>query len=688
MNNKSFISYYKISLVMISFSLLVSCNYYPLISSPDSINKVVLSFDSNGGNELDQISFIVGEAVIMPDNPNKLGYQFDGWYLDETFSNQVNAQTILDFNINHDISVIAKWSAINYNLNYVLDDGFNASINPSTYTIEDSFILESATKSGYNFIGWYDQGGLNAIKIKTINVGTNQDLTLYAKYELVDYQVSYELYGGYVNTNPTTYNVLSEIILNTPYLYGYDFGGWFDNELTYGNPIFTLGQDIALDIKLYARWVPVYNPYIDWDGGNDYIDPPKLNPVMVVSPQFDTSLVYGNLATSLVINGEMSTEGNFFVSDGLEYLPVGNHSLSYEFIPTLSTYNNFIGTLEISVLALEVSFTAQSQTRPYNGLPLVSDNVFADCGCLAFGHRAEFEMVGSQTDVGISPNYVTNVIIYNELDIIVTDNYDISYVNGTLEVLALIGSPIIGLDASNYFQIGFVINQTATTNQDGEIAWYSSDISIASIDINSGIVAANNSGTVSIYYISDSMHGSSTDIYIYPQTIINNPQIDTVQLGEPLVTPKAFTLPYLNQSIAWSSSVVATATIDQVSGEISPIAVGATNISYVVIDDVYGLIIASGNIDIQTGAYATITNPTITNVTVNGDSIYPAGYPVPTAGQSIEWVSSNLDVATINITTGEIVALSEGTSIISYRTKVDATDQVVYKGQVELSVIS
>ena len=688
MNNKSFISYYKISLVMISFSLLVSCNYYPLISSPDSINKVVLSFDSNGGNKLDQISFIVGEVVIMPDNPNKLGYQFDGWYLDETFSNQVNAQTILDFNINHDISLIAKWSAINYNLNYVLDDGINASINPSTYTIEDSFILESATKSGYNFIGWYDQGGLNAIKIKTINVGTNQDLTLYAKYELVDYQVSYELYGGYVNTNPTTYNVLSEIILNTPYLYGYDFGGWFDNELTYGNPIFTLGQNIALDIKLYARWVPVYNPYIDWDGGNDYIDPPKLNPVMVVSPQFDTSLVYGNLATSLVINGEMSTEGNFFVSDGLEYLPVGNHSLSYEFIPTLSTYNNFIGTLEISVLAREVSFTAQSQTRPYNGLPLVSDNIFADCGCLAFGQRAEFEMVGSQTDVGISPNYVTNAIIYNELDIIVTDNYDISYVNGTLEVLALIGSPIIGLDASNYFQIGFVINQTATTNQDGEIAWYSSDNSIASIDINSGVVTANNSGTVSIYYVSDSMHGSSTDIYIYPQTIINNPQIDTVQLGEPLVTPKAFTLPKANQSIAWSSSVVATATIDQVSGEISPIAVGATNISYVVIDDVYGLIIASGNIDIQTGAYATITNPTITNVTVNGDSIYPAGYPVPTAGQSIEWVSSNLDVATINITTGEVVALSEGTSIISYRTKVDATDQVVYKGQVELSVIS
>jgi uncharacterized protein YjdB len=384
----------------------------------------------------------------------------------------------------------------------------------------------------------------------------------------------------------------------------------------------------------------------------------------------------------------MSTEGNFFVSDGLEYLPVGNHSLIYEFIPTLSTYNNFIGTLEISVLAREVIFNAQSQTRPYNGLPLVSDNVFADCGCLAFGQRAEFEMVGSQTDVGISPNYVTNAIIYNELDIIVTDNYDISYVNGTLEVLALIGSPIIGLDDSNYFQIGFVINQTATTNQDGEIAWYSSDISIASININSGVVTANNSGTVSIYYVSDSMHGSSTDIYINPQTIINNPQIDTLQLGEPLVTPKAFTLPYLNQSIAWSSSVVATATIDQVSGEISPIAVGATNISYVVINDVYGLIIASGNIDIQTGAYATITNPTITNVTVNGDSIYPAGYPVPTAGQSIEWVSSNLDVATINITTGEVVALSEGTSIISYRTKVDATDQVVYKGQVELSVIS
>jgi uncharacterized repeat protein (TIGR02543 family) len=688
MNNKSFIRYYNISLVMISFSLLVSCNYYPLISSLDPINNVVISFDSNGGNELDQISFIVGEAVNMPDDPDKLGYSFDGWYLDGTFSNQINEQTLLAFNINRDITLIAKWDLIDYLLNYILDDGINSALNPISFTIEDSFELDIASKRGYSFTGWYDQAGLNASIVESIISGTSNDITIYANYEMIQYQVSYELYGGYINSNPSSYNVTSDIILNTPYLYGYQFMGWFDNELAYGHPIFKLDQQISTDIELYAKWLQIYKPYIPpYDVDSIYVDPPQLNPVMVIPPYFNSSLIYGNFPSSLVIEGEMSTAGNFYVVDGLEYLPVGNHSLSYEFIPDLTTYDSYLGAIEISVVPREVTFSTQSSSKPYDGLALVSDNVYATCGCTALGHRVEYDVDGSQTQVGISNNYVSNAIIYDTLDVNVSNNYEISYISGTLEVLALIGDPILGLEASNYFQIGNVITQTASSNQATELAWYSNDISIATVNIDTGVVTANGAGTTSIYYISESMHGSSIDIYIYPKTIINNPQIDTVQLGEPLVTPKAFTLPKQDQSIAWSSSVVATATIDQVSGEISPIAVGATNISYVVIDDVNGLMIASGNIDIQTGAYATITNPTITNATVNGDSIYPAGYPIPTAGQSIEWLSSNLEVATINIITGEVVPLSEGTSIISYRTKVDATDQVVYKGQVVLTVL-
>lgn len=689
MNNRSFIRYYKISLVMSVFTLLVSCNYYPLISSSIIPSEIVLTFDSNGGNSVDQVSFIIGEAINMPDDPAKLGYSFEGWYLDATYSNQINEQTLLAFNIYHDITLIAKWDLIDYLLNYILDDGINSALNPVSYTIEDSFVLDLASKRGYSFTGWYDQAGLNASLVESISSGTSNDITIYASYEMIEYQVSYELYGGYVNTNPSSYNVTSDIVLNTPYLYGYQFIGWFDNELAYGHPIFKLDKEISADLKLYAKWLQIYKPYIPpSDVDSIYVDPPKLNPVMVIPPYFSSNLIYGNFPSSLVIEGEMSTAGYFYIIDGLEYLPVGNHSLSYEFIPNLATYDNYSGAIEISVMPREIIFSAQSSSKPYDGLALVSDNVYVTCGCTALGHRVEYDVEGSQTQVGISNNYVSNAIIYDALDVNVSNNYEISYISGTLEVLALIGDPISGLEASNYFQIGNVITQTASSNQATELAWYSNDISIASVDIDTGVVTANAAGATSIYYISESMHGSSVDIYIYPQTIINNPQIDAVQMGEDSITPKEFTEPTGDQSITWSSSVEATAMINPSSGEINPIAVGTTNISYLVLDDTYGLIIASGNLNIATGAHATITNPTIGNASLSGDNIFAIGYPTPTQGQTITWTSTNLEVATINITTGEIAPISEGNATISYQTKVDATDQVVYKGQVLLTVVA
>lgn len=58
-------------------------------------------------------------------------------------------------------------------------------------------------------------------------------ITMYARWEPIDYTITYNLDGGACNggsCTPTSYNIESATItLPTPAKTGYTFGGWYDN---------------------------------------------------------------------------------------------------------------------------------------------------------------------------------------------------------------------------------------------------------------------------------------------------------------------------------------------------------------------------------------------------------------------------------------------------------------------------
>ena len=62
-----------------------------------------ISFDSNGGSSVENISISIGELAKMPKAPTKEGYTFAGWYLDEEEFNFMDP-------IWEDITLVAKWS--------------------------------------------------------------------------------------------------------------------------------------------------------------------------------------------------------------------------------------------------------------------------------------------------------------------------------------------------------------------------------------------------------------------------------------------------------------------------------------------------------------------------------------------------------------------------------------------------
>ena len=59
---------------------------------------ITISFDTDGGSNIDSIVIKIGDTISKPDTPTKEGYTFKGWYIDEEefdFSNPITEEITL-----------------------------------------------------------------------------------------------------------------------------------------------------------------------------------------------------------------------------------------------------------------------------------------------------------------------------------------------------------------------------------------------------------------------------------------------------------------------------------------------------------------------------------------------------------------------------------------------------------------
>ena len=186
-----------------------------------SVNKYVVNYNTNGGNNIESVEVAYGTDIPKPANPSKSGYKFVGWYSD------VNLTTEFNFNKMpaNDITIYAKWTKNDIVINYVLNGGINNSNNPSLLTTGQEVLLHDPSKAGYSFDGWYTDSSFNN-RIDSISNSVDYDITIYAKWVKIDYVINYNLKGGKIE-NPTSYNInSSDITLKNPSKAGYEFIGW------------------------------------------------------------------------------------------------------------------------------------------------------------------------------------------------------------------------------------------------------------------------------------------------------------------------------------------------------------------------------------------------------------------------------------------------------------------------------
>lgn len=149
-----------------------------------------------------------------------------------------------------DVTLTAKWTVITYNISYNLNGG--TASNRSTYTVDDTFTLNNPTKVGYTFIGWTFSG--QSVPQLTVTVsGEIEDKSFTANYKANDYLVSFNAGIGSVTPSEKTATYDSEFELPVPTRVGYDFSGWFNGNTEYKNGIWKTPKAITLTAKWTAR---------------------------------------------------------------------------------------------------------------------------------------------------------------------------------------------------------------------------------------------------------------------------------------------------------------------------------------------------------------------------------------------------------------------------------------------------
>lgn len=226
-----------------------------------SINQYTISFETDGGTTVSEITQDYGTAIAAPAQPAKTGYAFVGWY-------ESDPQELYDFTTMpaRDFTLYAAWELVTYDIVYNLDGGVNGS-NPSGYTIEsDTITLVDATKRGYEFLGWFSDSGLGT-PVSEIEAGSYGDVELFAGWRVIEYEIVYHLPDGATHSNPDFYTVETDgTVFADGVMTGYTFDGWFSDE-DLSQSVTSYGGGAIGGIELWAGFTA--NEYTVWLDGKE-----------------------------------------------------------------------------------------------------------------------------------------------------------------------------------------------------------------------------------------------------------------------------------------------------------------------------------------------------------------------------------------------------------------------------------
>lgn len=188
-------------------------------------NTYSLVIDPNGGNwSGNNFQLVKYEDTRTINEPTKKGYEFAGWTVTGKGS-KIEGTT---FTMGYEKAVLtAKWVLIGkYIVTFDTDGG--SDVEDILDVTKNTTITKPTdpTKQGYKFEGWYKENTLEN-EWDFTNDRVTADITLYAKWTINQYDITFDANGG-LPVSPLTqdYNSVIDLSLVETTKEGYNFKGW------------------------------------------------------------------------------------------------------------------------------------------------------------------------------------------------------------------------------------------------------------------------------------------------------------------------------------------------------------------------------------------------------------------------------------------------------------------------------
>ena len=220
-------------------------------------NPYTISFNSNGGSNVNSITQNYGTTVNAPTDPTRTGYTFEGWYSNQELTNKYTFSTIPA----EDITLYAKWTINQYSISF--DSNGGSTVDTITQDYNSAVTLPTPTRTGYTFEGWLKNG----VSYTTSTIPA-ENISLTAKWSPITYTIILDSNNtsGITHTVTATYDSLTTLSFGSFTQNGYEIIGWsdsYDGEILYSDTLAAnqnLSSTQGEEIRLYAIWdIKTYN---------------------------------------------------------------------------------------------------------------------------------------------------------------------------------------------------------------------------------------------------------------------------------------------------------------------------------------------------------------------------------------------------------------------------------------------
>jgi uncharacterized repeat protein (TIGR02543 family) len=223
-----------------------------------TINPYTMTFDSNEGSAVTAITQDYATTVTAPESPTRTGYTFNGWFSDALLTNEFNLTTMPA----NDVTLYAKWTINEYTFTFDSNEGSSVAAITQDYATTVT-APTPPTRTGYTFNGWFSDDALTAAY--TFDTMPASNTTLYAKWTINEYTITFELNEGTLGVNQvTTYTVVSDpVVLLEATKDGHVFQGYY-LEATFETLVSTVLPTEVSNLTVYALfYTTAFDTYLE-----------------------------------------------------------------------------------------------------------------------------------------------------------------------------------------------------------------------------------------------------------------------------------------------------------------------------------------------------------------------------------------------------------------------------------------